>query len=47
MDKTNKIIVDLVKKTVRDSNLMKESYKELVMSKKVDTDKDIEKREKI
>ena len=46
MDKTNKIIVDLVKKTVRDSNLMKESYKELVMSKKVDTDKDIEKKRK-
>ena len=44
MDKTNDMIVKLVKETVRDSNLLKETYKKQVLENKGKSDKEIERR---
>ena len=46
MDKTNDMIVKLVKETVRDSNLLKETYKKQVLETKGKSDKEIEKKTK-
>lgn len=46
-DKTNETVLRLVKQTVNDSNILKEKYKNQVMSQKSKSDQEVEKNRKI